>query len=437
VSGELRAFESRAVRRTMHEVRDPRVLLHTVRAFSTVRKGGSVKLFSVPADFRTSTIDRLAELNSRHDDAVVAETYGSLTTGGFCGSGRARPGLPEIDPAELERYVAYAAERRIDFNYTLNASCAGNEELTALGLWRAERFLTRLWDSGVRHLTVTLPTLMAIVEQSEHPFSVKASTICQIGSVYKARHYRARGLDRMVIDEDITRDFRRIRQICVAFGDGVEMIVNSVCMRECPNKMFHYNHESHYSTAQDVLSFYGHHCTTSEALEPLDVMRVSWVRPEDLGLYEQAGIHRFKIQGRHATATGDLLRAVESYMDGHHRGNLWELLWLFDTQSQPDATYPFIDNVALEGFLQPFFDDPDFCTDDCEACGHCASYAAASMSSEATRHLFATAAERLAARTEPLAAYARTPARSKAAEHLARRLRAAAADARRRVGPRL
>ena len=38
-----------------------------------------MKLFTVPADFRISTIDRLAELNARHEDAAVSEIYGSIT----------------------------------------------------------------------------------------------------------------------------------------------------------------------------------------------------------------------------------------------------------------------------------------------------------------------------------------------------------------------
>ena len=198
-----------------------------------------MKLFSVPADFRTSTIDQFADLNARRQDAAIAETYGSVTYGGFAGSGRPMSLLPDLGLSQLEEYVRYAASRGIDFNYTLNASCVGNSELTRRGLRRAEAFLSRLWSMGIRHLTVSTPTLMSIIADLGYPFSVKASTICQINSPYKAEHYRDLGFDRIVIDEDITRDFRRIRQICEVFGDGVEMIINSLCIKDCPHKMFH------------------------------------------------------------------------------------------------------------------------------------------------------------------------------------------------------
>jgi collagenase-like PrtC family protease len=366
-----------------------------------------MKLFSVPADFRTSTVDRLAELNARHEDAAVAETFGSITRGGLFGSGRPNPLLPKIDFKQLEKYVGYAASKGIDFNYTLNASCAGNLEVTGSGLHRAERFFARLWDIGIRHLTVSMPTLMSIIKESGHPFSVKASTICQINSAYKAQHYRNRGLDRMVIDEDITRDFRRIQQICAAFGDGVEMIVNSACIKDCPNKMFHYNAGSHSTGAWDAMTFYRYYCTGAASIvDPRGIMRLNWVRPEDLGLYESAGISRFKLQGRQIAVHGDVVRAVETYMDGSYSGNLYDLLWLFDPKWRKNLPYyPYIDNKALEGFLKPFFDDPEHCTGDCDACGYCASFAAASMDTEANRELIPTAKERINKRDDPVAVY--------------------------------
>ena len=381
-----------------------------------------MKFFTVPADFQTSTVDRFAELNARHEDAAVTEIYGSITRGEIFGSGRISAELPDMDFRQLEKYVGYAASRGINFNYTLNPSCVGNIELTGGGLRRAERFISRLWGMGIRHLTVSMPTLMTIIKDSGHPFSVKASAICQINSAYKAQHYHNRGLDRMVIDQDITRDFRRIRQVCAAFGDGVEMIINSLCIKDCPNTMFHYNQIAHSSVAQDVRGYYDHYYCLgaySSILNHLDIMRLNWVRPEDLGLYESAGINRFKLQGRTLALHGDVVRAVETYMEASYGGNLYDLLFLFHPgMSQYVPYYPYLDNKALEGFLKPFSDDPEHCTGDCDACGHCAGFAAASMDSDANRELLLTAKEKINKRGEPFAVY-----RSREqAEHAAKRL---------------
>ena len=108
-------------------------------------------------------------------------------------------------------------------------------------------------------------------------------------------------------------------------------------------------------------------------VDPVHNMRVNWVRPEDLALYESAGINRFKLQGRTLVFRGDVVRAVETYMEASHSGNLYDLLWLFyPNMSENIPYYPYIDNKALDGFLKPFFDDPEHCTGDCDACGHCA-----------------------------------------------------------------
>ncbi len=395
-----------------------------------------MKLFTIPADFRISTIDRLAELNARHEDAAVSEIYGSITRGGVFGAGRPSIELPDLDLRQLEKYVGYAASRGIDFNYTLNPSCAGNLELTGGGLRRIEGFLARLWGMGIRHLTVSLPTLMTIIKDSGHPFSVKASAVCQINSALRAEHYRNRGLDRMVIDEDITRDFRRIRQVCAAFGDGVEMLINSLCIKDCPNRMFHYNEIAHSSLALDVRGYYSYYCmgAYNSLVDPVHNMRVNWVRPEDLALYESAGINRFKLQGRTFAYRGDVVRAVETYMEASHSGNLYDLLWLFyPNMSENIPYYPYIDNKALDGFLKPFFDDPEHCTGDCDACGHCAFFAAASMDTDANRELIPIAKERLNQQGEPFAVYRRKPAAKKLFGPAARRGYAAAKSIRRHL----
>ena len=395
-----------------------------------------MRLFSIPADFRTSTIDQFAALNARRKDAAIAETYGCVTYGGFAGSGRPCSMLPDISLTQLEEYVRYAASRGIDFNYTLNASCTGNGELTRSGLRRAETFLARLWAMGVRHLTVSMPTLMSIVADSGYPFSIKASTICQINSPYKAKHYRDLGLDRMVIDEDITRDFRRIRQIVAAFGDGVEMIVNSLCIKDCSNKMFHYNHESHFAWTQDIRTCFDYYCEARATADPLDIMRLNWVRPEDLALYERAGVSRFKLQGRQLVLAGDALRVAETYMDGGYSGNLFDLLWLFHPGiAERIAYYPYVDNDALEGFLKPFFDDPGHCTGECDACGHCAAFAAASMDTDANRALVPAAKKVLEKMEDPIVAYRREHAaeEQRLSARVARRGLSAAKSVRRRV----
>lgn len=381
-----------------------------------------MRTFSVPADFRTSTIDAYCELGYRYKNARVTETYGQATVGVMRNSGRNPRAIPPVGLDDLERYVAYSAENGIDFNYTFNASCLGNAEFTEKGIGRVNRFLGRLWDIGIRHLTVTLPPLMAIVRDSGYPFKVKISTICQINCASKAAFYKAQGFDRLVIDEDITRDFRRISQICEAFGEGVEMIANSLCLRSCPYKMFHYNYESHYSFArQDIRTFYELRCRAQKAANWTSALRVNWIRPEDLDLYEAVGVHNFKIQGRDSVIHGEPVRAVEAYMKGSYDGNLCDLLSLFDARKTGSQYHPRVDNRKLDGFIARFHDDPDSCTEDCDACGYCESFAKASIDRDA---MDAMCRETLAASEalEPYEAFRKQSAGYTLAHRMARKV---------------
>ena len=348
-----------------------------------------MRTFSVPADFKTATIDGYRELNQRYDNARVTETYGQATVGVLAGSGRALSSLPVIDLRALEAYVRHSAAAGLRFSYTFNASCLGNVEFTEAGMRRISKFLVRLWNIGITDITVALPQLIPLVRNSGCDFRLKASTIGQINCASKAAFYKRLGFHQIVIDEDITRDFRKIRQICEAFGEGVVMIVNSRCRRDCPYKMFHYNHESHASASQDVAGFFQHSCKMYSASDWMDAIKMNWVRPEDLGLYESVGVHDFKIQGRQAALCGAPVRAAEIYMKGGYSGDLYELLSLFVPRRFHPV--PCIDNAALDGFLNWFYEDPNNCSGDCRKCGYCERFARASIGEERSRETRAKA----------------------------------------------
>jgi collagenase-like PrtC family protease len=345
------------------------------RITSVPSEGRRMRLFSMPADFRTETIDRYAELNSTSAHSAVAEVYGQATVGAMSRSGRNSALLPAIDLRALQLYVQYCHSRHIDFNYTLNPSCLGNLEFTDRGLKQISRLLQELWNIGIRHLTVSMPQIISIIHDSSYPFNIKASAISQIDSPYKAKFYKQMGVQRIVVDENIVRDFSLIRSICREFGEGVELIANSVCVRDCPYKMFHYNHESHYSfSSQDIKGYFTHSCAVQKISDVTIPMFLNWIRPEDLLLYEDAGIHRFKLQGRQGVLQGDPVRAVRAYAEGTYDGNLLELLHLFDKRQEKwNRIFP-LDNKKLEGFLTPFSEDADHCTRDCDSCGYCSSY---------------------------------------------------------------
>lgn len=346
-----------------------------------------MKYYSIPADFKKSTIDALHELNGRYDNAKVIEIYGQVTSGVLLNSGRVIAGLPQADMTSMSEYIAYASARGIKFNYTLNPSCIGNYEFSSEGIEKLILFLGQLYTAGVRHLTVTMPSLMELVQRQRLEFYIKVSAICEITSPTKALFYKRLGAKRLVVDPDITRNFLVLKNICSTFGDGVEIIVNNVCYKNCAYKIFHYNHEAHctsHSDDQEIKDYYTNRCSIQKAKNPVNAIKLNWIRPEDIKYYYDCGISHFKIQGRQNILSGDIIKTLECYFREDYDGSLFDLITLF---SPYNAFQPYIDNKKLDGFVKGLYDSPGFCRDMCHQCGYCSGYAEKSINMDETQAL--------------------------------------------------
>jgi collagenase-like PrtC family protease len=334
-----------------------------------------IKYFCMPTDFKKETIDSYDRLNKTYKDAKIIETYGNIIRGGKVGSGRAANQLPDAHLLDLKRFIEYSKQKNIDFNYTINATTMRNREFTPEGLSEIKYFLRDLYDAGVRSLTVALPSLFEIIKSTGYDFEVKASTLCQITNVNKAIAYKNKGINRIVVDESINRDSRNLRRIREEFGDHVELIVNPICLKDCVYRMFHYNEITEDSlgcTNDTAVNYYEHRCVLQRCGKISNLLRMCFVRPEDLKYYTGIGIHYYKLQGRHLVHKGDALRTVKAYFDESFDGDVMDLAYLFYWQNS--FKLPF-DNKKLDGFLKPFFTKDDFCKRDCKACGYCEAFA--------------------------------------------------------------
>jgi collagenase-like PrtC family protease len=114
--------------------------------------------------------------------------------------------------------------------------------------------------------------------------------------------------------------------------------------------------------------YYSHRCIIQRYENISNMLRLTWIRPEDLKYYTKTGINYFKLQGRQAVLKGDPVRAVEHYFNESFDGNLMELLDMFD----PTTSFKVvIHNKKLDGFIEPFYKKENFCKNFCEACNYC------------------------------------------------------------------
>jgi collagenase-like PrtC family protease len=230
-----------------------------------------------------------------------------------------------------------------------------------------------------------------------------------ITTVEQAQYWEALGAHALALDTHVVcRDLPRIRRITAATRAAVELPVNVGCLLRCPLARTHAARLSHSSRpgAQPVDSCMLW-CREQKRLDPVNLIRADFIRPEDLDRYRALGVHHFKIVDR-SCSTEALVERVQAYHQRRWDGDLLELLGprgaLPRTRRLPildalrhlglrrglarlrevprliDQTLPWVvDNRALDDLLLP----GGCIATDCEACGHCLRVAARAVHARA------------------------------------------------------
>ena len=149
-------------------------------------------------------------------------------------------------------------------------------------------------------------------------------------------------------------------------GKVLGMQVNSGCLRQCPFQTFHDNLHGHNRIAQskvgEQFDFSVFRCKTNYARGNYeDFLRATWIRPEDLPLYEEH-VEIVKLATRRHPHPVEVLNAYATYS---YDGNLADLM-------DPAHAFPkAFDNKAFD--TTPLWPEVRGCTqaNDCTHCGKC------------------------------------------------------------------
>jgi collagenase-like PrtC family protease len=265
--------------------------------------------------------------------------------------GGARPGfvLPQVDRDDVRRYIQACHERGLAFSYLLNAPCLGNLQYSRKGYGRLIDLLEWIDQSGADSVTVGIPYLIDLVRKRFPRLKVKISTTARVNTVRKALQYETMGAEEIIIDEHINREFKTLEAIRKAVRCDLELIVNNICLWQCPYNYEHVNHDGHASREGEedeycYLQYPGYLCLYRKLIEPVELLKSPWIRPEDISHYEDLGYDRFKITERFKR-TPFLLEHVRAYETRHHDGNLLDLF----TLPRKGAFTP----VHLKYFIKP------------------------------------------------------------------------------------
>jgi collagenase-like PrtC family protease len=330
------------------------------------------------------------------------EVYGKLPSDVI---GGVRPAflLPQVSRKDVEEHVRYAHQKGIRVNYLINTMCLNNIHYSRQGYREIIELLEWIGATGVEIVTVGFPYMISLVQEVLPGMKIKASSVCRINSVYRARQYEDFGVDEIVIDENINRDFDTLTAIRDAVSCGLELITNPCCLHDCPHQPEHVAQDGHASQTHSMnnycyLQFPYYTCTLKKISCPVEIIKARWIRPEDLWAYEEIGYSKFKVVERFKK-TDVLLNTVNAYQDRSYQGNLIDILTLTnpDVYLTPNQEYfnkpehvnvtqiaqvadimnfafsdfIYIDNKKFEGFIE-FFREIGSCRNkDCTKCGFC------------------------------------------------------------------
>jgi collagenase-like PrtC family protease len=314
------------------------------------------------------------------------QLYGVLPTS-MIGSGGSGPDNVRMVENQAEEYIEQAHSAGLKFDYILNAPSMGNME------WDEnthQELLTHLnWISsiGADSVTVTIPYLIELIKRQFPHLKVRVSTIAHVNSVARAKSFESLGADSITLDINVNRDFTLLKAIRNAVSCELTILLNNLCLYQCPYEYYHHDSLGHASQSYNPLN--GHYadycvirCTLDRLRDTSQIIKCRWVRPEDIHVYEEIGIDMFKTSGRSMSAER-ILNAATAYSSRHYQGNLYDILNVITPKIefgnsdlpgvQNNVTKPpprfYIDNQALEGFMD-FFRKQN-CLSGCAHCDYC------------------------------------------------------------------
>ena len=259
----------------------------------------------------------------------------------------------------------------IDLDLLLNANCYGADAVSRAFAGRIADVLETLRDADCFPAVVTAasPFVAWTVKERYPEIEVRASVNMRLGTV-QAMGYVSDLFDSFCMQRDLQRDLRVLAPVsrwCRENGKKLCLLVNSGCLRFCPGQTFHDNLIAHCGEIDPdgvPEGFQPHVCWSTFLRHPErrpEILKATWIRPEDLGLYEPYA-DLFKL----ATRQHDHPRAViGAYTSGKWDGDLLNLL-------EPGFGPAFGgDRLWNDRFPPDFAQTVGRCGGGCTGCGAC------------------------------------------------------------------
>ncbi len=356
--------------------------------------------FSVATNWDDNLIKEIETLDSEH---IVTEIFGKLDSD-FIGGGRPTYALNPVSKKKASYHIRFVKKTGREFNYLLNATCLDNREFTISGHREIRKILSWLDSLDVDTITIANPYLGYLIRNNYPRFELAVSCYAALDSVKKIRFWTEEiGANKITLPPSgITRNFPLLKKIRSQLNCELQLLANQLCQHNCPFGIYHANFASHASQSHHLLRGFGIdwcllNCRYKLLTQPEELIKASWIRPEDVRHYESIGIDSLKLTDR-IRDTKHILATLKTYLRRKFDGNLIDLLFSINKLPKKKLLlkgfkfflHPmyinifklkkfqelfsdigvYVDNQKLDGFLDYFLEGK--CKfDDCEGCEYC------------------------------------------------------------------
>jgi collagenase-like PrtC family protease len=334
----------------------------------------------VGTNFDDKLIDELKKYPVRY-------IFGSKTKT-LTGHGRASFVLPQVDDKRLKEHIQIAHDAGIKFLYTMNTATLNGKEYSQKFLESLKKEIDNLVNLSVDGFIVAMPFLVHFIKNEYPDLEISISSFSRVYNIREFEEYVNIGADTIILHEDDNRNFSLLNSLLKYRNKvDIELILNNSCLWGCPYRRTHDIISSVTSQSDSEVNVWFEYpilfCATDVRNDLANIIRMRWIRPEDLRHYEELGIDRFKIASRNKK-TDWIVRAVKAYSQGRYEGNLLDIVSYPQGRAVPAVmkkingpndydvlTQVYVDNTKFPPNWLSYFKYNSCETRSCEECRYC------------------------------------------------------------------
>jgi collagenase-like PrtC family protease len=290
------------------------------------------------------------ELIDRIDYPEVKSLFGAIPNAVISG-GRPSHAIKNLTEAEIKSFIKRVHDKGWKFDYNINSTCLGNRETTLDGFKEIIKYVEWIVGLGADAVTIGNTNLINIVRKNFPNLKINVSTFLKVNNLPQAQRFEDLGVSAIMLSEHINRSFKLLKEIRSHVKCKLILIANVGCIYNCPNLFSHSVNISHNATTGGIQNVftdsYNSYCFQKRLEDPVELVKIRWIRPEDVTYYEDIGIDVLKILERF-TSTNILAERVKAFHERKYKGNILEMLGQMAQRNDGDMSSSIMKDLNEE-----------------------------------------------------------------------------------------